>query len=602
MREFPSLLSLCAKVITMEVICGDQHLQDIFELPPDLVDYLLMHSPPLALQKLHEVLYGDFNTAWKILFHSRWPEGVRQIQPIDCMADQDGITSHESMICDDWQQMYWEAHLQDCLDEAAETALLPSFGGCIGEIMVSDTIVNFIGYKGDMGHSTHDYSSLSYHCQQFGCYVRYLRLSSALCVAETCELFRDSKLQRLVLRGIKSKNHVDGACKLLNQNSETLLSLEFIHCRLPPTALNEICDSLYTQGFHRHGIQYFSVKSSRILESNSDSVPTRFLSFLSSGRSLCALKLCDNRLGPNSAKMVFDALLNSSSGLSTLDLSDNYIAGWLSTVDGRFSSCPTSSSSAIDKSLRSLHVLNLRGSNLRKNDVEDLKSALAYAPNLQSLDISDNLIGDDGIRSLIPYFIDASERASTFVDIKVENCNLSCIGATQLLTSLSTLKSPLNTLSIADNDLGSDIAAPLAKFLGTSHVKVLNIEDIELGPSGFLELDKGMPEALELVRINLSKNRGGIEAAKYVYKLILRAPELAVINAGYNFMPAESLAVICSALKLSKGKLERLDLTGNTRCCQPTQVSKLAEFCFRGKPIVILPSLLASAAPYDDDP
>ncbi|XP_058094983.1 uncharacterized protein LOC131240639 isoform X5 [Magnolia sinica] len=534
MREFPSLLSLCAKVITMEVICGDQHLQDIFELPPDLVDYLLMHSPPLALQKLHEVLkfeqcgrhgffsdsvkdgrkrgrYGDFNTAWKILFHSRWPEGVRQIQPIDCMADQDGITSHESMICDDWQQMYWEAHLQDCLDEAAETALLPSFGGCIGEIMVSDTIVNFIGYKGDMGHSTHDYSSLSYHCQQFGCYVRsYLGIAN--CNAWSYE---ESNLKIM---------------------------------------------------------------------------------------SLCALKLCDNRLGPNSAKMVFDALLNSSSGLSTLDLSDNYIAGWLSTVDGRFSSCPTSSSSAIDKSLRSLHVLNLRGSNLRKNDVEDLKSALAYAPNLQSLDISDNLIGDDGIRSLIPYFIDASERASTFVDIKVENCNLSCIGATQLLTSLSTLKSPLNTLSIADNDLGSDIAAPLAKFLGTSHVKVLNIEDIELGPSGFLELDKGMPEALELVRINLSKNRGGIEAAKYVYKLILRAPELAVINAGYNFMPAESLAVICSALKLSKGKLERLDLTGNTRCCQPTQVSKLAEFCFRGKPIVILPSLLASAAPYDDDP
>ncbi|XP_058105222.1 uncharacterized protein LOC131248786 [Magnolia sinica] len=98
--------------------------------------------------------------------------------------------------------------------------------------------------------------------------------------------------------------------------------------------------------------------------------------------------------------MVFDALLDSSSGLSILELSDNYIAGWLSTVYGRFSSWPTSSSSAIDQSLRSLNVLNLGGSNLRENDAEDLKSALAYTPNLQGLDISDNLIGDNVIRSV----------------------------------------------------------------------------------------------------------------------------------------------------------------------------------------------------------
>lgn len=51
-----------------------------------------------------------------------------------------------------------------------------------------------------------------------------------------------------------------------------------------------------------------------------------------------------------------------------------------------------------------------------------------------------------------------------------------------------------------------------------------------------------------------SKNRGGIESANFISKLIFRSPELIAVNAGYNFMPTESLAVICSALKVSKGK------------------------------------------------
>jgi len=37
----------------------------------------------------------------------------------------------------DWQQKYWEKHLQECLDEAAESAFLPSFCGNIGELSIS---------------------------------------------------------------------------------------------------------------------------------------------------------------------------------------------------------------------------------------------------------------------------------------------------------------------------------------------------------------------------------------------------------------------------------------------------------------------------------
>ena len=53
--------------------------------------------------------------------------------------------------------------------------------------------------------------------------------------------------------------------------------------------------------------------------------------------------------------------------------------------------------------------------------------------------------------------------------------------------------------------------------------------------------------------LSCSKNRGGIETAKFLLKLIGRAPKLIAVNAAYNRMPAESLTLICSALKTARG-------------------------------------------------
>ncbi|KAA8550666.1 hypothetical protein F0562_002350 [Nyssa sinensis] len=549
--------------IRKEILHGDDILPCIYELPSDLFDCLVTHLPPLALQNLQELpfnnqddhesdidcfrncrkrkRYVDFETAWRRLYNSRWPGPVRQNQPVDWLANQ-GVTNNDST--SDWQQMYWETHLQNCLDEAAEIALLPSFDGCIGEIKIPVAIIKSIGYEEHASHLTCDYSKLSYHCQKFGFYTRCLRLQNVLCTAETCNLLRNSRLQGLELRWIKSKEHVEGLCKFLNQNSETLTSLEFIHCKLSATFVDAICDALHMKGLQTHGIQHFSIKISSFLETDTFSLPDGLASFLSSGRHLSSLSFY---------------------------LSENNIAGWLFHFKWRSSSC-SQSSVGIGKSLQSLRVLNLRGNNLDKDDVDSLAYALVYMPNLEILDISDNPIEDDGIRSLIPYFVEMSRRQSHFAGLKLEN-----------------------------NDLGSKVGAPLGKILGTG-IQVLDIEDIGLGSSGFLEIRKEIMEELKLVYINISKNRGGTETAKFLSKLISHAPDLIVVNAAYSFMPVVSLSIICSALKVAKGKLEQLDLTGNNWCDQPVNASVLAEFQINGKPIVILPSLPASNAPYDDDP
>ncbi|XP_022758586.1 protein NLRC3 isoform X2 [Durio zibethinus] len=555
MVNVPSLVSLSIDAVKRELLHKDDLLSHVYELPPELFNSLVKCLPPLALQKLQSEMpfknyddydstsndlkngrkrgrNGNFETAWKALFKLRWPDLVKHVQSVD------------------WQQIYWETHVQNCLDEAAELALLPSFSGCLGEIQISENIMKYIGYVDHMSNSGSDYLKLSYHCQQFGCYARCLRLQNVLCVAESCQLLRNSKLQSLLVRWIRSVEHADGLCKLLSQNCRTLTSLEFVHCKLSSSFMDAICGSLYLRGVETHQIQHFSISTSSFLEMDPVSLAHRLASFLNSGRSLRSLKLCDNHLDWNFAQRVFSTLLDASSGLSSLDLSENNIAGWLSNFNWRSSALL--SPSGMTKSLQSLRILNLRGNNLRKDDAGSLRYALVHMPSLEILDLSDNQIEDDGIRSLIPYFTEASRKCCPLTDLNLENCELSSDGVTQLLDVLSTLEMPLNSLSVADNRLGSQVAEALGNFWGTS-IQILNLEAIGLGPSGFQKLkDVGM-ENLMLVEINISKNRGGIETAKFLSKLISRAPKLVAVNAAYNLMPVESLTLICSALKTSTG-------------------------------------------------
>ncbi|KAE9621875.1 putative leucine-rich repeat domain, L domain-containing protein [Lupinus albus] len=222
-------------------------------------------------------------------------------------------------------------------------------------------------------------------------------------------------------------------------------------------------------------------------------------------------------------------------------------------------------------------------------------------PILEDLDISDNFIGDEGIRNLIPLFDGTSGMCSHLVCLKVETCELSYVGVSHLLDALSNFKGPLKSLSVADNYLGSQVAEALGNFLSTP-IEELDIAGIGLGSSGFQELQNLMKEDLKLVKIDISKNRGGIKTAKFLSTLLPKAPQLIDVNAASNLMPIESLDIISSALKLAKGNFERLDLTGHTWDYKPEHASLHSEFVHDGNPILILPSPSAFAAPYDDDP
>ncbi|GAB4848332.1 hypothetical protein Ancab_002999, partial [Ancistrocladus abbreviatus] len=239
---------------------------------------------------------------------------------------------------------------------------------------------------------------------------------------------------------------VGGLCRILSQNSETITSLEFVNCKLSSSFIDAICDSLFLKGKQSHGVKQFTIQASKFTDANMNSLSDKFVSFLSSERSLSSLSLCDNHLQRSFAKLALKTLLDASSNLSSLDLSENNISGWLSDFLHKSSNQPQFSLE-ISKSLQSLRVPNLRGNNLHKNDAEDLKFALVHMPVLETLDLSDNPIGDGGIsslllqdlmssdecfRSLIPYFSQTGEHYSV-ANLNLKNCMLSCDGVTELL-------------------------------------------------------------------------------------------------------------------------------------------------------------------------
>ncbi|CAG7900424.1 unnamed protein product [Brassica rapa] len=628
----PSLAFLCIQSLKLQLLQGDNPIPDVYELPSELLDGVIAHLPALALHNFqthmpfkcwdnyeagHDCLTltsgrkrprnDILGSSWKLLFKVRWPELINSLEVPSA----------------DWQQLYWEKHLQNCVDEAAEVAMRPTFSGRISSIHVSDKILRYICHEEHTNCQKCVCTELSFHFQTFGPFLRCLRLLNVLCVTETCELLRTSKLKTLVLGWIRSEKHVEPLCKLLSQNRETLTSLEFIHCKLSSSFISAICASLHEKDIHTSGIQRFYIKASSF-DIDPLAAPPAFISFLNSVRSLQSVHFCDSHLDRHIARMIFSTLLDSSSGLSTLDISENNISGWLSTFTWR----SVTGSLSSGKSLRSLCKLNLSGNELNKYDAENLSHALRHMPGLESLDLSGNPIEDSGIRSLISYF--KKNPDSPLADLNLENCELSCCGVIEFLDTLSTVEKPLKFLSVADNALGrylhnhklyitlhrykvcllilfflffSEVAEAIMNSLILS-IESLDISSIGLGPVGFLELGKRLVKGVKkLMSINISKNRGGLETARFLSKLIPLAPKLVSVDASYNLMPPESLLMLCDSLRSAKGDLKRLDMTGNICISSETDHSSLlGEFQHNGEPIFVLPSSSTSHVPYDDEP
>ncbi|KAL9662114.1 hypothetical protein QQ045_026942 [Rhodiola kirilowii] len=598
--KVPSLVALCTEELKNRILLDeDYNVEDLCEFPPHLFEPLVMCLPPAALENFEQRCKssrkskgggdrdtdeissemkkfkrsGLFDEAWRNLFEKRFwaPDLLLRPEP------------PELEIYDDWQQAYWQRHLQECINLATEQVFQSSYKGHLSQVPMPSKLLDLIGYKGAPSPSISKFMMVSHHCQQYGQYARCLRIRNVICIPELCDLLKTTELKGLILRRIRAYDEVVALCGLLKQNIKSLISLHFVDSALSSSDTECICLSLCSKELGRHLLQHITVANSCFPN------PDGFEPFLFLGRSLRSISISNTRISQDFAERLFNILLDTSSSVEDLNLSENGISGWFSKLKQR----------TPKDSLKSLRKLSLRGNNVQKMEIDDLKFSLNFLPNLDMLDLKDNPIGDEGIGSLISCISEMAERSCFLKHLKLDNCLLSSDGAAHLLETLSSMKNQLLSLSIADNNLGSQIAAPLSRFLSTS-ILDLNIELIGLGAFGFEVLEREIKDELQLKRINISRNRGKSATAKIILKLISQAPELHTIEAAQNLMPPDSTLKVCSTLLMKTGNIEMVDLDGNIY--DPSFDALGKDFKLKGKPQVMLPSFDFGPFIHDDDP
>lgn len=627
----PPLLNLCQYVLA-NLLTSDLDYWKVFkDLPPDVINGILLHLPPLTLQALSNELLlhsrewreggpggvaeassgsgreqsessGEegrsdsgpsegtrycrrkrgyngsprpldcsalklgMSTAWKSLYSKRWPAYFEQMMsPQSEKFNGDDYCHGEA----DWQQLYWEAHLQCCLNAASEEPSIVSPECRIGDIpLPSDLVKNLTGKI--IGNEGNALSTLRASCVYFGRFARKLRLHSILCSPELVILLEHAQLRSITFCNVRIKSELTGICQLLTANTATLRSVEFYHSKFSGETLNKIGKAMCPAGT-RHHLQHFALISSRIFDQaglfavNSS---TDFLRFLCAARSLRSLRLWDNSLEQENVVLIMKIILQYAKNICLLQLVDNELGEIFTRL---FLSSMTTGNLAQSETMlvfKRLIALDLRSNTLDGEAVGSLAKCLSKMPSLQQLDVSDNPLEDAGIRLLVPYI---SNTFTALEELSLATCQMTATSAIDMLNALSNSRTPIRRLSIAGNSLGSTVVPSLTHFLSKCALETLDVSDTDLGPAGCSNaLEETLVTTRTLLHINISKNRISAPGAAMLASVISAgSSSLTSINASANLLSVDSITSIAREIQNSKiygepaGKSIYIDLRSN---------------------------------------
>ncbi|XP_062895448.1 LOW QUALITY PROTEIN: NACHT, LRR and PYD domains-containing protein 12-like [Mobula hypostoma] len=206
-----------------------------------------------------------------------------------------------------------------------------------------------------------------------------------------------------------------------------------------------------------------------------DSGAEDLASALSTNPSLTELNLSGNKLGDSGVKLVSAALRNPECKLQEL---------WLDNVG------------------------------LTDSGAEDLASALSTNPSLTMLDLSDNELGDSGVKLMSAALRNPECKIRK---LRLDRVGLTDSGAEDLASALSTNPS-LTELRLSDNELGDSGVKLVSAALRNPECKVqeLQLRNVGLTESGAEDLVSALSTKLSLTDLNLSGNKLGNSGAKLV--------------------------------------------------------------------------------------
>ncbi|XP_059815269.1 NACHT, LRR and PYD domains-containing protein 3-like isoform X2 [Hypanus sabinus] len=168
--------------------------------------------------------------------------------------------------------------------------------------------------------------------------------------------------------------------------------------------------------------------------------------------------------------------------------------------------------------------LGLRDVGLTDSGAEDLASALSTKPSLTGLNLGDNKLGDSGVK-----LVSAALRKSEckIQKLGLNNVGLTDSGAEDLVSALSTNPS-LTELNLSDNKLGDSGVKLVSAALRNRECKIqkLWLNYVGLTDSGAEDLVSALSTNPSLTELNLTENSLTDRSVPGLRRLILTLPSL----------------------------------------------------------------------------
>ncbi|XP_072892262.1 NACHT, LRR and PYD domains-containing protein 12-like isoform X2 [Hemitrygon akajei] len=179
-----------------------------------------------------------------------------------------------------------------------------------------------------------------------------------------------------------------------------------------------------------------------------------------------------------------------------------------------------------------IQKLGLENVGLTDSGAEDLVSALSTNPSLTELDLSDNKLGDSGVKLV---FAALRNPECKIQKLQLREVGLTDSGAEDLVSALST-KPSLTELNLSGNELGDSGVKLVSAALRNPECKIqkLRLREVGLTDSGTEDLISALSTNPSLTVLNLELNSLTDRSVPALRRLILTLPSLKLIELDGN--------------------------------------------------------------------
>lgn len=248
---------------------------------------------------------------------------------------------------------------------------------------------------------------------------------------------------------------------------------------------------------------------------------------LKEGATIKKIKFSTKSFGVDAAEVAAKAIRNVKSTLEEADISD--------IMAGR----------PEDEALAALRIL---------------ASALGDVRNLKVLDLSDNALGEKGIRAAAAAF--ANQTSLESIAFRNVGCSVhGCAAVAELITNTQSLKS----ISLYNNMSGDEGAASIASLIARcTSLEEFSMVSSRVGPEGGAALGQALATGPKQLRtLNIHDNPMTEEAAEALAIAITSQPGLRILNLNDTCLTNDGVIRIASALIDNNEQLEELELSLN---------------------------------------